>query len=1111
MRTLKYIQYVQYVLSAILEIALFVTASDLVTEISRCPTHSIADNNVSVGIKPLRERPVPKRRPRSKARDWEENEFEASPGQQPSRPAFYGKRDPREEQTPQSETKPVTVSVDVNGEERYIVMFICNNMRRRHDFKQGFKDCDRVEWKEETGVLVLHGSPPPENASYWKDVTVTRIMDELKRYKAEPIRVTNKTSWDSMIATVEGERKKHDNVVDIFELIDQRKVLVVGKEVDVQSVYRSVSQQLSATDQNPQHQHPPKEEPSDSTDPSVRRSHSQTSFDQQQPVDLEVQIDKKKRPIMTFIVSNHKPNLKRFIDSCSSINWNSRRGILSLQSHPLGQEGAAETWSQKAEDRVEEFLQKYKALPVSIENDDCWDRKVKIAKEEVEHEDVDVMEAQEESKILLVGLKEDVNDAHKSVKEKLSRLEQRKDKKQPTESVVVVKGISSDLYELMSRTMQFRSLQSGVTIEYKGEKLCLNISGETRAMNDANDTLEALRDEMQWMSIPVESHAQEFLSSATGIDQFNSVLASKSIIAKASEVEKDQLKVYLSRGEGGKVKDELRKFLHSETIEVDGDGIAKYVDSQDCQEFLGTVQDKFGVAITCTHHRGKPEKVVIMGQKDKIAEAKEKIELHLLKRAEVCETVPLSDHAVAEFFKRYMESDIKAIENEQSKHETQVEVRDDVTPPVIEYRCKNTGASAVSKQVRALMERCKGSSSKEFKKHGLKKLVHRSFTFHHEVEKNRKVVIKVQQDQSLPSYARSRNRSTARANKPASSQTLMLSKHCCTQQADRSITLYSGDICHHAADAIVSTANQDLDFSAGLPSYLVKCGGDTIEKECRDYLSKKSSNRLATGDVICTSAGRLTTTDHIIHVVGPKWPQGVTAGSGSSEIKTTERLLRKAVFSALNEGTRLGCTSVALPAISAGGFGCPSDFVAQNMVQGIDEFLGGKQCKQLRDVHIVLLDRDQTNIHAFQEELVNKLDKRSIPGPPPPSKSKTGLNVIVTRGDLSTQQVIESGMFIEVFSIANWRCLGTFQVDVIVSSAADTLDLQAAQASKVLAQKAGLGLQQECSAYVTNYGSLKNGDLVVTKGYNLHCKHILHANCPASKPVSLTSVWLLNS
>jgi hypothetical protein len=799
-----------------------ISASDLVTEICRRPTHLIADNTISLQIKPIRKEPSPPQ-PRTKEHNSQKNE---------------------------------TVSIDVTGEERYIVSFIYNNMGRRREFKQGLTDCNDVEWKEDTHLLTIHGRPPAENVSYWKQVIEKQIVDELKRYKVEPIRLTEKTSWDSLIVIVDAERKKHNNAVETFELLQQRKVLIVGKEADVQSVYRSVSQRLSESEQ-----YPPKEEPKES---GFRRSLSHTSF-----ADHEVQIDKRKRPIMSFIFSHpqHKSKLQHSIDNCSSIKWNKQKGILSLEWHPLDQDGTAHTWSQRAEDRVEEFLEKYNCIPVTIENDHCWERKVKMIEEELEHEDeVGIEEVQEESKILLVGLKACVNDVHKSVKDTLSRFEQREDKKQPTEpeSVVVVKKVSPDLFELMSRTMQFKSVQSDVTVEYKAEKLCLNISGAAKAIRDASDTLEAVRDEMKQVLIPLESHAREFLSSMKGIEQFNTFLESRSIIAKAIEAEKDELKVYLSRGEGGKVKDELRKFVHSETIEVDGEEIAKYLDSSDCQQFLENIQGKFGVAVTCAHSSGKPEKVVIVGQEDKVAEAKDKIELQLYKHGEACETVPLAGHAVAEFIRRYMESDIKAIENEQSQHETQVKVRDDVTPPVIEYRCKKTGVPVVSKRVQALIEKCKGSTSKEFKKHGLKKLVSKSFTFHHKVEKDRKVVIQVQQDQSV-TYQR------------------------------------------------------------------------------------------------------------------PTLPPRKTPSS---------------------------------------------------------------------------------------------------------AKLKSGLNVVVVQGDLSIQQV-----------------------DVIVSSAADTLDLQAAQASKVLAQKAGPGLQHECSTYVQSHGSLKQGDLVVTRGYNLRCKRVLHGRCPADKQVSLIFGW----
>lgn len=660
---------------------------------------------------------------------------------------------------------------------------------------------------------------------------------------------------------------------------------------------------------------------------------------------------------------------------------------------------------------------------------------------------------------------------------------------------------------------------------YNAGKLCVDVSGQNKETIDAaRNTLETLTHQIQATSISVESHVRQFLSSGTRIEQLNASLASKHIVAHALEVDHTGLKILAKEGEVGKVQDEVRKWLLSPTIEIDDDETRKYLVSQTCHKFFTTLQDELGIKITCVKGvNGIVEHIAITAQRDQAVAAKRNIEDHLYANVQTSESRPLPNHAVAEFLQRHMDSEIKEIEKKLISYQATVEILRDVTPPVIVLKSKKAGFLALSKHVGALLSKCTGVASKEFKKHGLKKLVQNSFSIIQlPIERDRKVVITARED-GLRSHLHSALAGQTRAKQ--------LSKHCCTKNSNHNIVLYSGDICHHPVDVIVSTANEDLDFSAGLPAYLVKCGGDTIKKECEDYLSKKIfKKKLGVGDVICTSAGCLSTTHHVIHVVGPRWPQG--AAANSNQVQTTTKLLKKAVNAALDKAASLGCSSVALPAVSAGGFGCPSDFVAQHMVETIDEFLASRQSKQLHDVHIVLLETDQHNIKAFQVHMMNKLgkvgqmpppqQKRQPPPPPPPQqkrkppppppyanttagaagRSKPELKVVIMQGDISSQQVNLEMYLLKLFNYIYMYIL-LFQVDVIVSSACDTLNLQSAQASKALAQKAGPALQQACSAYVKQHGSLKHGDIVVTGGYKLHCKHIAHAFCPRSRPVSL--------
>lgn len=85
-----------------------------------------------------------------------------------------------------------------------------------------------------------------------------------------------------------------------------------------------------------------------------------------------------------------------------------------------------------------------------------------------------------------------------------------------------------------------------------------------------------------------------------------------------------------------------------------------------------------------------------------------------------------------------------------------------------------------------------------------------------------------------------------------------------------------------------------------------------------------------------------------------------------------------------------------------------------------------------------------------------------------------------------------------IWYLVHWyyynRCyVGVTQVDVIVNSASSDLDLSKNASAKALSNAAGSTLQQECKAI----GKVNTGDIVVTSGGKLDCKHVFHTSCAA--------------
>ena len=163
------------------------------------------------------------------------------------------------------------------------------------------------------------------------------------------------------------------------------------------------------------------------------------------------------------------------------------------------------------------------------------------------------------------------------------------------------------------------------------------------------------------------------------------------------------------------------------------------------------------------------------------------------------------------------------------------------------------------------------------------------------------------------------------------------------------IELTQGDITRVRVDAIVNAANEALQLGSGVAGAIRVNGGPTIQEEC-DRIGT-----CAVGQAVVTPAGKLAA-KWVIHAVGPVWK-----GGNSGE----EMLLASAVLQALRRAEDIGATSVALPAISSGGFGFPLESAAEISVAAAKSFAPHAEYVQ----KIVFCLFDETTFKAFQKAL----------------------------------------------------------------------------------------------------------------------------------------------
>jgi O-acetyl-ADP-ribose deacetylase (regulator of RNase III) len=121
------------------------------------------------------------------------------------------------------------------------------------------------------------------------------------------------------------------------------------------------------------------------------------------------------------------------------------------------------------------------------------------------------------------------------------------------------------------------------------------------------------------------------------------------------------------------------------------------------------------------------------------------------------------------------------------------------------------------------------------------------------------------------------------------------------------------DITSLQVDAIVNAANSELLPGGGVCGAIHRAAGPKLAEACR------AVRPCPVGQVRSTPGFDLPAR-YVIHAVGPVW-RGGQAGE--------DRLLAHCYAGAIAEAARLGCRSIAFPAISTGIFGFPRERAAR--------------------------------------------------------------------------------------------------------------------------------------------------------------------------------------
>lgn len=152
------------------------------------------------------------------------------------------------------------------------------------------------------------------------------------------------------------------------------------------------------------------------------------------------------------------------------------------------------------------------------------------------------------------------------------------------------------------------------------------------------------------------------------------------------------------------------------------------------------------------------------------------------------------------------------------------------------------------------------------------------------------------------------------------------------------LTIIEQDITTLAVDAIVNAANKALQMGGGVcGAIFLAAGSQKMQTACNTV------GPIETGEAVLTPGFQLKA-KYVIHTVGPIYSQH---SQGESE-----RLLRKAYYSALQVALQHDLKSIAFPLLSSGIYGYPAQAAYDVARDEIKQFLSNHTL----DVYLVLFD-----------------------------------------------------------------------------------------------------------------------------------------------------------
>uniref|UniRef100_A0A672S1J3 Poly [ADP-ribose] polymerase n=1 Tax=Sinocyclocheilus grahami TaxID=75366 RepID=A0A672S1J3_SINGR len=802
------------------------------------------------------------------------------------------------------------------------------------------------------------------------------------------------------------------------------------------------------------------------------------------------------------------------------INMDKPEALLSPDPALMTQKGVTrrhiDGWKKNAIDAFKKIISNYTTSEWPLSHA-LWTKVESSVKEVVKDQVFTDLDASE-GVLTLAGMTHEITGLKPIMEKILERATNQIERE--NRSVTEYLEISPAVYTLLERDdlKSATAVSPHLHIHYNKKMNRLDLSGlHTEILMFKNWALEK-KINMKQKPLQIDHSILEFLRSVDCDEMSTDLFISHGITAVYTIENGDVVVIGSTERALAEAEKRVNTVLTTKDLTVEDQGVLQLSEWHDLKKQLQELFSTSKKTSVIIHLSKQRDKVMVTGFREPVMEVSQDLGRFIEKHTRIEETVRVKSHAAVEFIK-----DRKSQDWQQFIKSDEVKVSFDPKRPRIKLSGERTFVHPALTFFNSLADGLY-TDTLIIKKAGAKKyFMEQGKMMFSVLLKEKRFVVVLQEDDMLEEEE----------DQFAVGSFGDIGQVSCEVRMPGgvTVTVRKADICKLHVDAVVNAANEDLKHIGGLALALLQAAGPSLQQNCD--LHTKANGPLKPGDTIITAAGRLPC-KYVVHAVGPRF--------SDSDRRTTVQRLRRAVRESLNQASSRNCSSIAIPVISSGIFGCPLDLCTESVAKEVCEYIEYHSHRgsnsTLTEIHLVDNNGNTVNAmtKAVRKEFAAYNPKMTFPHQPKPhGHSDYGQgyreNSQGNYGQKNQEFEVAKRRGNRVFEDeAHWRretssygdrldkseglsvletkttqgglkiilSKGNIQdahADVIVNTISEDLDLSKGAVSKALLQTAGYQLQSEITRAARS-NSVTYGDMVITDGCKLKCSKVFHVVCP---------------